>query len=450
MNTNGEKKSACFEFSYIPTVQKKDVVFSVQIKPVLAKNPDFNIINPPMMIGQSYRYMLEKGKTLVYHSGQILKADERYSFNVFNRIGIARMLVAECDSFPYCKYDMNDYSTDIAKMESVTNTGKFMLYDRKVENDIEAFGPKKKVMVITCLDDGNNDNGYCEFDAAIYTKNSVINLIENENFVKYVMKGEEGTFQINFNGAVKLLSVGVEIMIHNGEVLFDGRTSDESSSVDKYILSNKVFLHFHLYRQPLTNLYVKYKAIKNSFFTIKYIYYRDDAVNDFLEERIFPGESYLVQMDPMQDYKILHIENNRYKNNIKFLTNFFALNCDFKITTNKATSSEEVEIPFADGYAQDITGPELGQIYKNDYINYKIIIENSEDSNYNKKMCMLYVAGIQSSDSIFIPRITIGNNINQQIILSEELRIINFIYPHSNINPFSSPGAWLSIISFPY
>ena len=28
-------------------------------------------------------------------------------------------------------------------------------------------------------------------------------------------------------------------------------------------------------------------------------------------------------------------------------------------------------------------------------------------------MCMLYVAGIQSSDSLFIPRITIGNNINQ-------------------------------------
>ena len=75
---------------------------------------------------------------------------------------------------------MDIYGSDIAKMESVTNTGKFMLYDRKFDDedsDIEDFGPKKKVMVITCLDDGNDDKGYCEFDAAVYTKNSVINLI---------------------------------------------------------------------------------------------------------------------------------------------------------------------------------------------------------------------------------------------------------------------------------
>ena len=44
--------------------------------------------------------MLEKGKTLVYHSSLINKAEERYSFNVFNRIWIPRMYVAECDSFP--------------------------------------------------------------------------------------------------------------------------------------------------------------------------------------------------------------------------------------------------------------------------------------------------------------------------------------------------------------
>ena len=438
LNANGEKKSVCFEFSYIETVEKKDVVFSVQLIPVLAKSSDFNIINPPMMLGQPFRHMLEKGKTLVYHSGHVSTLDKRYSFNVFNRIGLIRMYVAECDSFPDCKYNMDEYGDDIAKMETVTNTGKFYLYDRtfdKDEKDIEAFGPKKKVMVITCLDDGNTDAGYCEFDAAIYTKNSVINLVENEHFAKYVTQGETGTFQMNFNGAVKLLSLGVEIMVHSGEVIFDGSTSDEyGEKPTKYILSNKVFLHFQLNRHKFTNVYVKYTAIKNSFFTIKYVYYRDDVVNDFTEETIYPGESYLVQIDPMKEYKIIHMENNRYKTSQKFLINFFALNCEFKVTTNKSIGAEEVEVPFADGYAQDIVGPELGQIYKSDYINYRIKIENAEDSNYDKKMCMIYVAGLQSPEVYFIPRIVTGNNINQQIILNENFKSISLLYPTPDVN----------------
>ena len=433
----GEKKSVCFEFSYVETVEKKDVVFSVQLIPIVSKSPDFNIVNPPMMVGEPYRYMLERGKSLVYHSGQILKGDERFSFNVFTRIGLVGVYVADCNDFPNCKYDMGPYSDDIPKMESVSNTGKFYLYDRKVENDIEVFGKNKKVMVIKCLDDGNADEGYCEFDAAVYTKKSVINLIEKEQFAKYVMKGDTGTFQMNFNGAVKLLSLGVEIMVHSGEVTFEGKTSDElgeNPSVTKYILSNKVFLHFKLYRHKLSKVKVEYNAIKNSFFTIKFVYYRDDVVNDFIEEIIYPGESYLVQMDPMQDYKIIHMENNRYKTSQKFLINFFALNCEFKVTTLKNVGAEEVEVPFADGYAQDVVGPELGQIYKSDYINYRITIDNAEDSDYDKKMCMLYVAGLQSPEVNFIPRIVTGNNINQQIILNENFRSISLLYPTPDVN----------------
>ena len=431
----GEKKSVCFEFSYIPTVEKKDVVFSVQLVPIKAKSKDFNRINPPMMIGEPYRYMLEKGKALVYHSGYISKSDERFSFNVFNRKGLTRVYVAECNTFPNCEFDMSSENKD--KMELVEYTGKFMLYDRKIEKDIEVFGQNKKVMVIKCLDDGNNNEGYCEFDAAIYTKKSkYINLIENEQFAKYVQKDDQGTFQMNFNGAVKLLSLGVEIMIHSGEVVFDGSISGSefTPKITKYILSNKVFLYFQLNRHELTNVWVNYKAIKSSFFTIKYIYYRRDVDKDFIEETINPGESYLVQIAPMQEYKIIHMKNDRYKNSQKFLINFFSLNCEFKVTTNKSVGADEVEVPFADGYAQDIVGPELGQIYKSDYINYRITIEKAEDSNYDKKMCMIYVAGLQSSEMDFNPKIVTGNNINQQIILNDDFKSFRLLYPTPDLD----------------
>ena len=425
----GSLRHICFEFSFEDFVIEKDVLFSVKIVPIAGKNtPDFYFSNPPMILGQTYRNMLTKGKTVFYHGAQIDKDKGRYSFNLFNRKGVAQMYMADCTTFPNCNFNMTKDIEDPKKLQMVRNTGKISIYDQIIDKPMAVFDQNKKLMVIKCVDDGSDQSGYCEFDITINYKGQDIYLIEGENRAKYAIQGETGKFLIDFKNAVKLSNVGVEIMVHTGEVTFDSVTSLTSPFFTKYLLSNKVFFDFDLNKETCGIIEVSFKAIKNSFFTIKYVLDYSTATTPYSEEIIFPGESYMINMDPGSGTKTLRFNNDRYKSGQMYLTNFFAINCDFKVTTNKAQGGE-TEIPFADGYAQDTLNYDEGQIYSSSYYDYKVSIEKIEESNYNKKMCMLYVIGYQTMDLFYSTRIWIGNNINQQIIFNDFFTYIKFLYP---------------------
>ena len=430
----GSLRHICFEFSFEDFVIEKDVLFSVKIVPIAGKNtPDFYFSNPPMILGQTYRNMLTKGKTVFYHGAQIDKDKGRYSFNLFNRKGVAQMYMADCTTFPNCNFNMTKDIEDPKKLQMVRNTGKISIYDQIIDQPMAVFDQNKKLMVIKCVDDGSDQSGYCEFDITINYKGQDIYLIEGENRAKYAIQGETGKFLIDFKNAVKLSNVGVEIMVHTGEVTFDSVTSLTSPFFTKYLLSNKVFFDFDLNKETCGIIEVSFKAIKNSFFTIKYVLDYSTATTPYSEEIIFPGESYMINMDPGSDTKTLRFNNDRYKSGQMYLTNFFAINCDFKVTTNKAQGGE-TEIPFADGYAQDTLNYDEGQIYSSSYYDYKVSIEKIEESNYNKKMCMLYVIGYQTMDLFYSTRIWIGNNINQQIIFNDFFTYIKFLYPVPDLN----------------
>ena len=429
LEPKGKKSSICFEYSYVEQVEHRDVVFSVQIIPMATKNTNnFYFMPPPMTVGQSYRHVIQKGKTLAYTASKLDISKKRYSLNIFKRKGEVRVLATNCETYPKCEYNMDDGGDEVLAMESVPFVGKISLYDRKMEKSQEALDKTKKVFVITCLDDGNDKQGYCEFDTYFNYEDQKITLVNGETMAKYVEKGKKGQFQIFFNGALRLENVAVEIMVHNGEILFEGKTIEkglfgEVSEIDKYILSNKVLIFYRLYREKTEYLFVEYEAIKDSFFTIKYLYNKAGMSEQYKNETIFPGESYLVEMDPNADYKTVHVINDKNKDGNGFLTNFFSLNCDFKVSTIRDQGKEE-EVALADGYGQDILSKDSGLIYNKEIYNYTITIETPEKSNYNKKMCMMYVAGTKVDDPILI-----GNNVNQQIIFEDNFKVVKFIYP---------------------
>ena len=434
----GKKRFICFGFLYDTDIKQRNAIFSISIIPMAGRNtPDFYFMPPPQETGLTMRRMLSKEKSVIYHSTLLDANYERFSFHVFNIKGVVQLHVIKCNTFPECKYDMSEGSDDLKKMELVQNFGKILLYDKPIEKTEGALDKEKTVMVVTCLDDDDKEKGYCEFDTSFNTLKQTITLVENENFAKFAIKDETGSFLIDFKGGFKLMSVSVEIMIHSGEVLFsDSMISEkapklkEAPNIKKYILSNKVLMTFDLYDYYFENLLVFYQAMKNSFFTIKYNYDLSGKQSQFKDDIVYPGESYLVQIDPkvINNYKNVHLLNYKYKSNQIYLTNFFALNCDFKVFTNKSQTSE-TEIKFADGYAQDTISSNEGKIYKNDYYDYKITIEKNEMSNYENKMCLLYVAGFQKKDLNTPPRLIVGNNVNQQFIFVDDIISIQFLYP---------------------
>ena len=431
IESQGKLRYACFEFTFREDYDKIPVLFSAQIIPAAGKKtPDFYFMNPPLQIGETYRQMLSKGKSVIYHGARIAE-NTRVNYNIYNRQGVAFMWVGDCTDIANCKFDMS--GEDPAKdnnIEAIRNIGRNILYDRKVPKAMEVLGPEKRVMIVKCMDDGSNESGYCEFDVTIYTQTDEIKL-GTTNFVKYVKKDETGKFLIDFNRATKLLSVGVQIMVHSGEVVFDGENPtgwDEMAKPEKFILANKVFLNFKLNRFAAEKLYVTYKAIKDSFFTIKYKYHLAELSTDYEDEVIQPEESYLIQIDPEPEKNLtIYIENDRYKQKEIFLTNFFALNCDFRIFTKRITGT--IEVPITDGYGQDILTSKDGATYSSPLYTYTIQVDKPDPSNYNSKKCMMYVSGFTTIDLLTTPRILIGNNVNQQMILDENFRNMKFLYP---------------------
>ena len=140
LEPKGKKSSICFEYSYVEQVEHRDVVFSVQIIPMATKNTNnFYFMPPPMTVGQSYRHVIQKGKTLAYTASKLDISKKRYSLNIFKRKGEVRVLATNCETYPKCEYNMDDGGDEVLAMESVPFVGKISLYDRKMEKSQEAW-----------------------------------------------------------------------------------------------------------------------------------------------------------------------------------------------------------------------------------------------------------------------------------------------------------------------
>jgi len=433
IQTNGKARSVCFEFSYEDAIKTQNVAYSIQIMEPTTLEDVYNFY-PPQIIGEFYRRMLPKGKIAVFQGAKIESSAKRYSYNLYNRKGIAEMYITTCNNYPDCRYEVDT----LASLDKVKNTNKMSVWDTTVEKSgaYEALDSKKPVMIVHCLDGDNEDKGYCEFDTSIFTQGQTITLLEDEKLSKFVLKGETGTFKIDLKGGIQIQRITVDIMVFSGDVSFNVKESADSlkagklgEDIDlnyfKYYLANKVFFHFNFAQLQLYDLEIEFKADLNSFFTIQYGMHSYNL--NQLQEVVPSGENYLVQIDPNTNdkTKTIFLSNYRYKSEQPFVANFFALNCDFAVFRG------ETEIPFFDGYAQE-TLDKNSKGYKSESYEYKIYVVEPDLSNYNHKMCMLYVSGYETKDSIASSEVVIAENVNQQIIFDDTFKQVRFLYPQAD------------------
>ena len=429
IENEGQMRSVCFEFSYRQSVDMDYVAYSLAIIEPTRLESVYNFY-PPQNKEQIYRRLIPKGSFAVYHPNSLSLSDKRVNYNLYTRIGVTETYVTECLEFPNCLYKKENLNNK----EKLNILNKMASYNIDLERAYSPLSSRKLVMVVFCNDDGNDQKGYCEVETSFFTSGSQITLIENEEFSKFVLDGEKGTFKLDFKGGIELRRLSIDIMVHSGDVRFTVNTpsvpvdedTDDFSSY-KYYLSNKIYYHYNLARTAINDVTIDYIAEHNSYFTIKYDYNLFSNVQT--RETIRSGESYLVEIDPTlrNKTKIIFLENNRYKKEKPFLANFYSLNCDFKVTRKGN------EISFFDGYAQEVLLSDT-EGYKSDFYEYNIEVLEADLSNYNHKMCMLYVAGYESSDEEYKTEIVVGENINQQIIFNEDFRSIRFLYPHADPN----------------
>ena len=434
IETNGLKRSICLGFPKKTTVKMDYISYSISILEQ-TKLENLYKFNLPQTVGKVYRRMIAKGSYEVYHAGTVVGTDKRINFNLYNIKGVPEMYVTKCGNYPQCIYTTKEIQ-NLPKQKRINRMTiwESIINDKSFDVTYGAIDISKNVMVVYCKDDGNENNGYCEFETSVYVTGKNISLIKNEQFSKYVLTNDTGIFKINTKEGLNPQLLTIDIMVHSGKVSYkfkdnNGEYGDEVRYY-KYLLSNKIFYHFNFAKLTNDVIEIEYKASLNSFFTIKYEIYPYNSIQ--LKENIFSDENYLVQIDPSssEKYKTIYISNYRTKKEKPFLVNFFPLNCNFLIT-RKEKSDKEKEINFFDNYAQDILLSDNEEYTSQNY-EYKIKILEEDLSNYNNKMCMIYVSGYEATDSDFQTEIVIGENRNELVIFNNNLKSVRFLYPQAD------------------
>ena len=418
MKNNGKMNYMCFEIPDENIFKIKKMIFSFSITEPNSIS-DLYSFYPPQLTGEIYRRIIPKGKIVFFSGTKNDNTALKYDYSLYQRKGVTKMYIGDCRTYPNCIYTKEG----LDNLYDPKNINQMSIWTATIDKS-SAIGTEKFVIVAQCLDDDNENNGYCEFETSIFSKGQDITLVENEKFSKFVVNEEKGSFIADFHESIIIQRITFDIMIFSGDVSFTVK-DDTYQNYVKYYLSNKIFIHFTLGQSTIEKIAIDYTAQLNSFFTIQYGMHTYNA--DQASEIIPSGESYLMQIDPTYSSrtKYIYLSNFFYKYKNEYLANFFEINCEFEVKRGDET------INFFDGYAQDIIDTSFKE-YNKPYYFYTVKITEPDLSNYNHKMCMLYVAGFETENN-YDREIVVGENINQQIIFKENFKKVRFLYPLSDI-----------------
>ena len=418
-----DAKYLCVRFPEEQYTNLINIPFTFYITEPTANKDKYKYLTP-QVYGQIYRRSIPKGDTQFF-SSLAAPSGKRITFNVKAKTGFPIMYVGKCRNYPQC-----DLTTlvDAVKPKKVNRMFSYSVTELPNEH---AIGGDKYVILVTCNDDDNKNSGYCVVETSFVSTQDVIEVIENETFGQFVKKSEKNSLKVNIDGDSNVRIVNIDIMVLSGDVSFSIKGNGKSElNYHKYYLSNKVYFKIPIQdNEDVTEFTVDYTASLNSYYTFKWNANRKNDGSTQYRDYIVSGSSYLVDIDPTSVYKTktVKLQNLRYKDGKPFLANFFSLNCEFKVTREKN------EIKFFDGYAQEVV-TKSSEKYENDYYDYVVSITDPDLSNYNYKMCMLYVAGMETSPSEDIEtEIVVGENINQQIIFEDGFETVRFLYPNPDI-----------------
>ena len=413
-NTKKENKYLCLE---LPPGQDY-MLFSLRINDYdnLLDEYDYE---EPMNQGEIYRHIIPKGKIGVYHFGKGETHNKRKDYTLNRLKGKSKLYFGECRTFPNCHFNLDDLKNLNKSIPAKINND--MIYSTDKDNNT-ALGIIKDVMVVHCEDALDKD--YCEFDTSLFSNGQDITLLEEKTFSKFLLRMETGNIIVNLQSNKIIISLVIDLMVYSGDVTFS--IKETNIEYKQFYLSNKVVFIIYKPDLKLEKVTIVYEAIRNSYFTAKYSI--DNYNSEQTDDKFDSGLNYLVQINPTSQSKKKNIHLSSILNyQVPFMVNFFEINCEFEVKRLKKDNN----IKFFDGYAQDYISLEDAKM---EGCNYEISIKEEDLSNYNNKMCMIYISGIEiDKDNKYEREIVIPQNINQQIIFDDDsdkdFRRVRFTYP---------------------
>ena len=400
-----------------------EVVFSIQI--TSHKYINYNqFLYPPLIPGLIYPYVLKKGEIAVFSGMNSNKDSKKISFNMKSIVGFPKMYFDTCNNYPNCEYNEDNLRKLITAIHSnkMTNFNFYKEYTSEEINPISSFQP---LLIVHCVEGLLIKNGaeLCNFEASIFTEKDHIVLKESETYSQFILKGEKDLYTISYEGYKNINKIFLDLIVFTGDIILELDTDVEAY---KFFLSNKIFYTITINNNDLSDKIINFhvKAEKNSFYIVQYqlIFENEQKYINYLES----GFNYIESIEPnsKNNYKYMKIYNSKTYLKLPLIINFYSENCKLNISREiiQNGKSEIKYIITNHNYGQEIVDENDPNYFYETYT-YRIEAINDDISQYNNKLCMVYMSGLElTENSEYYPKET-----EQEISLSEGVpHIYNF------------------------
>ena len=426
----------CIRF---PTKEKEnydidEIFYTLQLSDPSQSGSKIGLYSP-QIYGEIYPRSLPEGEIFLYTGVSPNEKAKNISFDMISQYGFPDMYFDICTNYPLCDYYDDSKIKTIINPRSINDHSSHKIkFEKKSPMD-----PNQYVMIVKCLK-SDKIGGTCGFKTSFNSDIDLINLKENEFFNRYILKGEKDLYKVDYSGEKKIQKIFVDLMVFTGDVIF--HTDNSKYNVKKIYNSNKISYSITISQADLNKeIEFSVSASKNSYYSINFMFIREND-DSWITNIIDPGVSYLVTIDPqakdssgeLKPYKFVKFTNLRMPDGIPFLVHFYSLNCKLNVTSKKIDKDgKSIYIPIEsfDQYYQDIVLKDKSNDYE-----YMLYVRETEPSNYDNKLCMVYASSLELlyNEELDERQIVISDNEPKQMAFKEDYQEIEYLYPHSNPN----------------
>ena len=442
LNQNSQYNYFCIRFPSEEKYDINEIFYSLKLTDLSLTDKNINLYNSQIN-GEIYQNYITNNEIFILNKIPTDFNYKKMTFGIISQLGSIEVYSDECINYPLCDYYDDEKLKTLNQVQGINGNFFYTNSFRPSKSPIDS---RQNVLIIKCA---NTDEliGECLFKSMFLTDIDKIKLLDGQSISKYIDKGEKDNFKIDYANEGNIDKIIIELMIFSGDVsiIFNSNPNCKKNfNVNKIVYTIEInSLDIIMGSEIDFSVY----SLKNSFYNIKYILIRNNGESNIIEN-IEPGMSYLITMDPE-----INNEEKKEKNkivrfsdlnkNMPALINFYSINC--KINVNSKMIDEKANlikggIESFGQYYQDIISLSYGKDYE-----YILQIIESDSSNYNNKLCMIYASStefkylIKNNDEddkeniINEKQIIISNGEPKQIIFSKYLKIIEYLYPHVNV-----------------
>lgn len=456
-----ESQYLCFTFppenitNYYTYKQINEIVFTYQITQGLTETSQ-NLYEPQIR-GTSYHRIIPKNSKISFIPQNNGDFDTMY-WDLLTEYGFPQIYAVDCDEYPLCDLNKNKYFENAKSPHSINGISSYH-YKKLLGTTYSPINKHQKLFVVDCKESQKTSEKIskyfdlvCSFDSLIYNEKDKMQLIEDNFYNQFAPKGKVNYYKIDLQHESNIQKVFIDVLIYQGEVSIsidskrDGIVSDQYTSINKIYTSIKLDNKI-IPSEKLDEITFSVKATSNSYYTILFNIGREDKgeMDALLKNDLPSGFSYLVTLDAsaIDAYnignKVIKMKNQRLLDYVPFMVTFYSLNCEIEghiIQLDEGNNPIEKEIYNKFGsFMYDVINPTEYR-YNSEIYEYRLKVTKTDYSFYNKKLCKVYVSGIElgTEHDAHTRDILIPDNMPQQVMFGNNVTHVSFGYPHVNMD----------------